>query len=600
MNSINTSPIRTGAAATAMPAPASSSSTQAAPVSIPASHFCHHYVQADGDCLFRAIHRGLANQPKVEASRKQVIAIRQELADYVYRHQNALAGNPAFEGMQGVQNLYGLLLTQGHWNHNAGDLVPPLFAQVYGRAVTVMQANQDGSAYQVRQTFPAENSTLPPWAENTNEPPIYLALNDNKHYGYLEPHSSNSLSGGLVSEPESSGTNSGSKGEFDGVGGINDVPQAFRFDHQKFNSKKLTEAQETNLAQLWRDNPGLGSVAVAREFNKRNPEANISNSIPRALKYSHPYLQGLKLGGEKRERRLSEAQERELATLFREKSNWPTSQVANEFNQRYPQINISTSVVKRVKRLQESILNPPRKEEKFNGVKKKELLQLWQDNPKWGNRKIAHEFMKLNPDLKVSKSMSSKLKKMNPHLRDLGSAMNVKQLRSEHEKAFVQLWRDNPRWEAIRVVREFSQRNPGVEVKARLAWKLKKSHPDLQGLKLGEKAHLQRARGDQTAISAPPSSDVQTQGEARPMDANTTLNQVSPYSQGYSMDEYNSEAIAALLQEPLEPMEWFNEPSFLEDTFEPSIDNQNLFDWISKIAEEAELPKDTASASRDK
>lgn len=151
---------------------------------IPSSHFIHHHINSDGDCLFRAMHMGL-NQPGEYASHQQVMDLRQRLANYIEHNQQTLETNPFFQSAQGVSDLYGLLLSSGQWNENAGDLVAPLLAQVLGREVVVLQP-EGTNTYTERQTFHPENPELPPAMRNTGEPPIYLAHLGGTHYEYLE------------------------------------------------------------------------------------------------------------------------------------------------------------------------------------------------------------------------------------------------------------------------------------------------------------------------------------------------------------------------------------------------------------------------------
>ena len=108
---------------------------------IPATDFQRHLIQSDGDCLFRSVYMGL-NQPGVQASIQDVMALRQQVADYVGNNFQALASNPYFQGPQGVQSLSSLLLNPGQWNSNSDDLVAPLLAQVLGREIIILQSGQ--------------------------------------------------------------------------------------------------------------------------------------------------------------------------------------------------------------------------------------------------------------------------------------------------------------------------------------------------------------------------------------------------------------------------------------------------------------------------
>ncbi|MFT6386973.1 MAG: hypothetical protein ACJAUP_000342 [Cellvibrionaceae bacterium] len=130
------------------------------------------------------------SQPGIHASNEQIMGLRQEVSNYVVANYSELQrNNPEFQRRYGLENLNGLLLTQGQWNEVAGDLVAPLLAQVLGREIVVLQPLERGSTYAIRQAFPAESLGFPSNGRgrgSTDQPPIYLAQIGGTHYEYLE------------------------------------------------------------------------------------------------------------------------------------------------------------------------------------------------------------------------------------------------------------------------------------------------------------------------------------------------------------------------------------------------------------------------------
>lgn len=537
MNPINIPAIETGAAGYGS-RPAADKPVAA--TLIAATHFSHYPVLGDGDCLFRAMSMGLTNQPGIEPSQVQVMALRQYLANYVYQQQDALAANPAFEGRSGVLNLYDLLLTPGQWNHNAGDLVPPLLAQVSGRPVAVLQSAQNGTAFSVRQIFPPENPTLPTGAARTGEATICLAHIDGNHYGYLEERYPNVLSNALdqMQHVRQSGQDTGGQALLDsrerysiynksGKKALDegqterlvqlwqanpswgkrklasefmrlypeeqvskDVIQVLKDEYPGLQSsglgslmrkKKLSQSQEAELVQLLHENPRWSHAQLSSEFSKSHPQIELSHSLVWRLKTEHPSLKGRNLCRKKNEKKLSDAQQEQVVQLWWSNPTWSSQKIANEFNKRNPGVNISLTLTQRIKR------SHPGLQGLSLGVKKrlsdeqeKHLAQLWQANPRWTERKIADEFSKLNPEVKITRGMVNGLKGREPTLAGLGLSApeSKKKLSAEQERELLQLWRDNPSWSSVRVTREFMAHNPGIKISDRLALRAKARHSD--------------------------------------------------------------------------------------------------------------------------
>ncbi|MFT6390147.1 MAG: hypothetical protein ACJAUP_003548 [Cellvibrionaceae bacterium] len=153
---------------------------------IPSTNFINRPIPLDGDCLFRAILTGLS-QPGENVSSEPVVELRARVSTYLETNQHALGAHHAFEGARGLNNLWGLLLTTGQWNEDAGDLVPQLLAQVLGRDIHILEPVDEGRAYTERAVLHAENLNLPPGSQKTGKP-IYLAhVNNRSHYEHLEP-----------------------------------------------------------------------------------------------------------------------------------------------------------------------------------------------------------------------------------------------------------------------------------------------------------------------------------------------------------------------------------------------------------------------------
>ena len=153
---------------------------------IPVNHFIRHWIPADEDCLFYAIHMGL-DQSGVQTSAQEARALRLQVAGYVDNNFDALASKLYFGEGQRVSNLQNLLLNPRQWNEDTGNLVASLLAQILRREVIILQTQENVAAYTVRQVF-TPNNQLPQGISNTGQAPIYLVdVADGTHYEYLEP-----------------------------------------------------------------------------------------------------------------------------------------------------------------------------------------------------------------------------------------------------------------------------------------------------------------------------------------------------------------------------------------------------------------------------
>ena len=160
------------------------------PAGIPYSHFQRHFVSADGDCLFRAVHMGLHGVGS-RASTEAIRELRDRLSAYIEQHRFELEIRPAF-GPHMVQQLQTLVPQLGVWNKDAGDFVAPLLAQVLGQNIVILEALPESKQYKIKQNLPANSAELPQGNVNNMRPPIYLAhVGDGTHYEYLEPLTAN-------------------------------------------------------------------------------------------------------------------------------------------------------------------------------------------------------------------------------------------------------------------------------------------------------------------------------------------------------------------------------------------------------------------------
>ena len=155
---------------------------------LPASQYKVHSIAADGDCFFRSFETARTGYNDT-ANNESVLQLRNEIASYFQKNSDVISNHPAFEQV-GMQELHELLLTSGHWNGSAGDLIPILTAQATGREIHILQPN-DGSDnfYHELQVIPAHNPDLPKndlnSSNRTDSAPIYILKQDD-HYSLLE------------------------------------------------------------------------------------------------------------------------------------------------------------------------------------------------------------------------------------------------------------------------------------------------------------------------------------------------------------------------------------------------------------------------------
>lgn len=481
--------INTLSAATAPSTATPNNANQAAPIA--ATNFNHYYVLGDGDCLFRAMLMGLFNQPGIEPSDEQIMGLRQCLANYVDQHQNTLACNPAFEGRQGVLNLYDLLLTPGQWNDNAGDLVPPLLAQLSGRPVVVLQSAGAG-AYLVRQVFPAQNHMLPPGAPPGEEPAIWLAHINGNHYSYLEARYPNLLSNTLHPPQRSHPPSQPVSRENEPGQDFENRPNENNLSFKKGTSKGLSDAQEKEIIQLWQANPGWGMRRLASEYMQGNPGIKMTKALVQSLKKRHPALVEAGLGSTMRSKKNKHAQENDLINFWRERPRCGYRAVVREFNKHNSTATLSSSDARKLQKISQA---DPQKLTLGNSLHAKslsdsqiaDLVRLWRSHPQWGERKVALEFMQLTPGVTLTRSVVHRLKLQHPDLQGLaiGSTAKKKSLSNAQERDLVQLWRQHPYWGEAKVTQEYMARNPGTLLTRAVVNKLKYRMPGLQGVKLG-------------------------------------------------------------------------------------------------------------------
>lgn len=524
MNLINTPPI---GIRTAAPTAATSETSQGP--SIAAVNFTHHHVLGDGDCLFRAMHMGLTHQPGVEPSENQVMSLRQYLANYVYQHQDTLAANPAFDGRQGVLNLYDLLLTPGHWDDNVGDLVVPLLAQVSGRSVVVLQAAQEGTAYHVRQVFSAENAALPPGLAPSGEASICLAHIDGKHYGYLEERYPNVLVNAL-DQYQSARQPNQQTSQQSRASVVEERGVDHRYDTRPAYSKRilsqLSPAQKNEMAQLWLANPRWGERKIATEFTDRNPGLFLSKRLVHILKLQHPALKGLDIGSKMKQKKLDDDQKERVVQLWLKNPKWSCQKMLGEFNNLNSEKKVSLRSLQSLKMTHPSLGDPnhgfKHRRQNFNEDKNLDVVRLWQKNPLWGDKKIATEFKKRNPGLNISLERIRGLRMTHPDLRAVnpGSQRREKKLRDEQVDQLLQLWFANPRWGERRVANEFMKQNPGSTITRGVIRSMKNQYPDLFSAGLGSNMQMKTL------------SDTQEREALRLWQANPSWNEVK-FAQEY-------------------------------------------------------------------
>ena len=210
---------------------------------IAASHFQRHFVSADGNCLFRAIHMGL-NGPEAQASLDSIRELKEQLMAYIDQRRFELEINAAF-GYNGVEELIQHVPQLGLWNQNAVDFVAPLLAKVLGRDIVILEPIAGQNAYQLKQALPANNPELPQGREPTGQAAIYLGhIANGTHYEYLDPINPQALAQ-LIQQPGSAHT------------------ARYNTDHQRPPKKPRLEIKsETNKASP----PVIAFVKAAR-FN---------------------------------------------------------------------------------------------------------------------------------------------------------------------------------------------------------------------------------------------------------------------------------------------------------------------------------------------
>lgn len=494
-------------------------------VKIPSTHFIHHQVVGDNDSLFRAAYMGLSNQPGIEPEPTQVSALKQNLADYLDRNQEALADKAFFENTQGIHPLKEALLTQGQWNHSAGDLIAPLLAQVFGRTLAVLQTAQGQQAYAVHQVFTPENPDLPAAANNSDLPPIYLAHFGGSRYAYLELHNPNMA--------------------IQGIDPLLEQTQDSVANQRRGRKSKVSHAHKDEIALLWRDNPKWTHKQVIQAFSQRHPTINISNAVTTKLKHQHPALQGLTLG----------------------------------YSDTHKNYQAST---------------------------KQAILDLWQQNPDWSERKIAKEFKKRNPGLNASKSAARTLKLNNPSFKQIpASTANHKKLTTAQEDALAHLWRENPKWGALKITSEFKKRNPELTMSYGVPRALKTKHPLLKDLKIGGELSMKKPYPTEEQVISSTSSSSSSSSLTNSTETIKSLTQAStqetspqqPPLNGF--DEQHSWLRDPMLMDSLSELDDLPNATDIDDIFNEDL-GQSPIDMLElmaienlSIARDQQMPANT-------
>jgi len=189
------------------------STTQPSSAQLPSQDFTSHFVVANGDSLFQSAFMALTDQPGVHGTPEQVMELREGAAQYISENHEALIDSPFFGDVDDVNDLYGLLLTQGAWDEGADDIAAPLLAQISGREVVVLQQEQGNDDYTIQQTFPPENPELPAATPSTGQPPIFLKQTNDGHYEFLEPRQTQLTNNSALSERPSIDENKPNKGK---------------------------------------------------------------------------------------------------------------------------------------------------------------------------------------------------------------------------------------------------------------------------------------------------------------------------------------------------------------------------------------------------
>lgn len=150
---------------------------------IPSRNFKAHQVLPQNN-LLRAVL--MANHPGIDSSPKEILALRQQLSNYLVLNNQALR-NTRFDREYGLENLNDYLLSQEILDRVPEKILLPLLAQALGRDIFVLQSSGTNT-YQQINFLPAEDMKLPTGAVNTT-PPLFLLKNASGHlYQHLQPN----------------------------------------------------------------------------------------------------------------------------------------------------------------------------------------------------------------------------------------------------------------------------------------------------------------------------------------------------------------------------------------------------------------------------
>ena len=274
---------------------------------------------------------------------------------------------------------------------------------------------------------------------------------------------------------------------------------------------KLTAKQEQAMIQLWLQNPTWGVKKITSEFKKSDPEAAaLTRSFAEKLKARHPDLKNV--GAERTVKKLTAEQEDAMAHLWLQNPSWSQNKIASEFKKQHPEVpEFSRKTVESLLTshpdLQGVTLGGKKGEKKLTPEQEANIVQLWLQNPSWGERKITSEFKKRHPEApEFSYGVAKNLKTRHPELQNqaVGDVKKDKKLTAEQEKAMVQLWLQNPNWGMKKLIAEFKKLHPEITVEFtfNLAKHLKSRHPELQGLSIGGEKDGKKLTNEQESALA--------------------------------------------------------------------------------------------------
>ena len=128
-------------------------------------------------------------------------------------------------------------------------------------------------------------------------------------------------------------------------GSESDIANGAPGPSRKKRSAGLTPIQKEQVAQLWLEHRNLGSRNIMKEFHRRHPELkdNCTEGLVKLLKKTHPALQGVALGGVKKQKILTPAQENEMAQLWLEHRDLSCVKIVKMFQERHPELEGSFS-----------------------------------------------------------------------------------------------------------------------------------------------------------------------------------------------------------------------------------------------------------------